>query len=103
MGYALTIALIVALVVVGARAIRRRVRMRRAVAAPGRTPGAAVRVGSWGEMDVRVRAARCQCGGELRATGEGTVRSNSRDLRRISLECRRCEETFALYFEVADS
>lgn len=103
MGYALAIALVVALVAVGARAIQRRVRRHQAAAEPGRTLGTAIAVGSWGEMDVRVRSVRCQCGGELRCLGEGPVRSNGRDLRRVSLECRRCEETFALFFAVADS
>lgn len=91
-----------AVVAVGAVAIRKL--QERAVerALPGRAPASAIPITNYAEIDVAVRLQSCRCGGRFAVAGEGPVRHETRNLRMVNLECRRCERARRLYFDLTE-
>lgn len=96
-GFALTVAILVAVLAVGIRALaaRRAERSR-----PGATPARAIPAPRFDDIDATVRTLRCRCGGALRPVGEGGSGGPERRLRFVLVECRRCERESRIYFDV---
>ena len=94
---ALTLALVAAVVVAGAK---RWQRMRAARRRPGATIHLPVEVSSFDEIDATVQGRRCRCGGSLVSTGEASRGVGDRRYRVVRLLCRDCEREELMYFDV---
>ncbi|MCW5893884.1 MAG: hypothetical protein KIT14_25535 [bacterium] len=99
-GFLLALALLAALVATGVRRGRRVARERAAARAPGASIERAVAVTSFDEMDLVLARRRCPCGGAYALQGEGTRDAEERRYRVARLECRTCESTTAVFFDV---
>lgn len=103
-------AVVVALVGLGVAAglawLARSARAARGALAPGSSPGVAIEVASWSEVDAHLDRATCGCGGRPRSTGEGSREHGGRSLRVARLRCPKCgaasERWFAVVDEAAD-
>lgn len=91
-----------AVIAVGAVAIRRLQERAIERALPGRAPASAIPITNYAEIDVAVRLQACRCGGRFTLVGEGPARYEDRNLRMVSLECRRCERERSLYFDLTE-
>lgn len=96
MGALLGLAALLAAIVLGVRAWRRRAAVR---AQPGRRRSHPIPIQDYGEIDLAVRLQRCACGGGYGVRGEGPAAAG---LRATHLECRRCEREAVLYFDVRE-
>lgn len=100
MGYALTLALLVALAAVAYKTVAARLgagAYRRSLAAvEGTNPDTPVVVGSYAQVDEHVNATRCPCGGLLEVVSEGSRRG----LRAVHCECIRCDGSVTLFYRV---
>ena len=95
--FALTLAVLAAVVAVGAK---RWQRTRAARGRPGATIHLPVEVSSFDEIDEAVRDRRCLCGGPLVSTGEASRAVGERHSRVVRLVCRECEREELMYFDV---
>jgi hypothetical protein len=66
---------------------------------PEGAPEQAIAVQSFQEMDDHIARERCTCEGRFKTLGESTVRHEEKELRRLRLECRDCEELRVIYFD----
>lgn len=98
-GVFIGLAVLVAIAVTGVRALQRRAAER---ARPGGSPGTAIPIENYAEIDVAVRMLSCRCGGRFVVRGEGPAALAGRRLRIAHLACRRCEREQALYFDLTD-
>lgn len=69
---------------------------------PGATPATAIKITDFGEIDLATRFQGCPCGGHFSPRGEGPVQFQGRPLRKVTLECGRCERERHLYFDLAE-
>jgi hypothetical protein len=99
-GILLALALVAALVATGLRRGRRVARERVAARAPGASIERAIPIESFADMDAVLRRRRCPCGGSYALQGEGTRDAGGRRYRVARLECRSCESTTAVFFDV---
>ncbi len=92
------LALLVAMAVVGGRALQRRVKRQRYEKTRAATPGYSADhpavLSSGKAIDEVVDAARCVCGGRVRNFGETTRLG----LRVVRGRCRECDADVDLYF-----
>lgn len=95
MGALLGLAALLTAVVLGARFLRQRAVEQ---AQPGRSPGSAIPIEDYAEIDIAVRLQVCRCGGHFALRGEGPAREPH--LRLANLECRKCEREARLYFDI---
>jgi hypothetical protein len=95
-GLAIGAAVLVAVVAVGLRSWRR----GRERVLPGRSPGSAIAIEDYTDIDVIVRGQDCECGGSFVMRGEGPVRGGDGSIRMTRLGCRRCARERVLYFDV---
>ena len=93
----LAFALVLAIGAVAWRSWRRRTAER---ALPGRSPGTAIRVDDYSDIDVTIRLQTCPCGSRFVLRGEGPVRGRDGSLRMTRIECRRCARPRVLYFDM---
>lgn len=95
-------ALLAALGVVGARALKKRTARRqrdKALSArPGFSPEHPMRIASFREIDDAVDTLRCPCGGLLDRIGEG----GRPGLRVVRCCCVVCEEDVDLFFDLSE-
>lgn len=99
-GFLLALALLAALVATGLRRGRRVARERAAARAPGASLERAIPITSFDEMDGVLRQRCCPCSGSYALQGEGTRDAGGRRYRVARLECRSCESTTAVFFDV---
>ena len=93
------LAVLVAVAAAAVRLIQNRAAER---SRPGATPGTAIRVHDYGEIDVAVRIQTCRCGGRFALRGEGPAPNDASRLLRVAhLECRRCEREVRMYFDLS--
>jgi hypothetical protein len=100
-GLALTTALLLALAAAALRVLRRRRIRALAATLPGARPDNAISVRDFTEIDARLRARRCICGGFLSSLGERSARDGDRVLRAVRAECGRCEAEQTVYFDTS--
>lgn len=98
-GLVLTLALLVALSVVGARAWRRRRRRLALAALPGGSRATALEVEAFSEIEEDLGRRQCACGGRLASHGERSENDGERILRVVAIECGRCEERGHVWFD----
>lgn len=99
----LFVAVIVAALIVLSTRRWRRQRLRRAARTrPGSTPGSAIVIRSYGEMDDHLRGRWCHCGGYLERAGEGTREIDGRRYRVARQRCQECEEAYEVFFDTTD-
>jgi hypothetical protein len=96
------IALLAALAVAAARALRRRWEGRERSRALARGTGMSaqrpIRIASFREMDDAVDTLRCPCGGPLHRIGEGSRPG----VRVVRCECAICGEDVDLFFDLSE-
>ena len=98
----MTLALLAALVAVGARRWQR-ARLRRAARTRlGVSPERAIHVRSFSEIDEHLGRRWCACGGFLERSGEGTRDVEGRRYRVARLTCQECEATDEVFFDTTD-
>jgi len=96
------VALVAALVAVGARRYRR-LRLDRADARrSGSTLESAIYVRSFTEIDTHLSTVWCRCGGYLGRLGEGSRAHGERRYRVARLECYECDRVREIYFDTTD-
>lgn len=101
-GLLLAAALVAALMVSGARRLRR-TRLRRAARTrAGASPELAIAIRSWGEIDDHLVHRWCTCGGYLERRGEGTRETGGRRYRIARLACQECEAEEVVFFDTTD-
>jgi hypothetical protein len=101
-GLLLTLALLAALVAVGARRWQRG-RLRRAARTRlGVSPEHAIHVRSYAEMDEHLGRRWCVCGGYLERSGEGTREAEGRRYRVARLTCQECEAIDEVFFDTTE-
>ena len=102
----LTLAIAIALLVALAFSARRLWRRRRLARLLGQLPGGSTRnalsVGSFEEIDDKIRARRCPCGGRYEVRGEGSRQLGDRRLRVVRVECGICENDANVHFDVTE-
>ena len=94
---ALTVALLAAVVAVGAK---RWQRTRAARRRPGATIHLPVAVSTFDEIDATVQGRRCRCGGWLASSGETSRAVGDRRYRVVRLVCGECGRDELVYFDV---
>jgi len=106
-GRPMTTLLFVAAIIAAATSIgyRRwqRVRLRRASRRRlGASPGRAILVRSYSDIDRQLAGRWCHCGGYLERAGEGTREQGGRRYRVASLRCQECEARHQVFFDVTE-
>ncbi|OGQ80598.1 MAG: hypothetical protein A2289_21975 [Deltaproteobacteria bacterium RIFOXYA12_FULL_58_15] len=76
---------------------KRRLALR--MSAPGMRRDNPVRVERFDDIDTTVSAVRCDCGGRISATAEGSLAVGETSLRVVHAECGDCESNLTLYFD----
>jgi len=96
-----TLAIVVALAVVGARRFGAWREKRAQLHRPGRDESAPIVVDNYVELEATWRKERCSCDGHFELVGESTVSGASGVVTVVLLRCERCEERDAIYFDVS--
>jgi len=96
------LAIVAAVGAMGWKHQHRRSLKKAAAGMPGATPGNAIYIRSFIEMDEHLRKRWCACGGFLEPTGEGTRELDGRRYRVARLTCHECEETTEVFFDTTD-
>lgn len=97
MGSLLGLAALIAAIAVGWRVFQQRAAER---TRPGASPTTAIPIDDYSDIDLAVGLQACRCGGRFVVRGEGPA-SLPGSLRVAHLECRKCERTQRLYFDVS--
>ena len=97
-----TLAIVAAVVSMGARRWRKARLRRAAETRAGSSPERAIAIRSYSEMDEHLRGRWCFCGGFLEHRGEGTRESGGRRFRVARLACQECEAASEVYFDTTE-
>lgn len=68
---------------------------------PGRSPGRALPVEDYSDIDAAVRMEVCTCTSHFVLRGEGPLQHGERQLRAARIECRSCGRERVLYFDLS--
>lgn len=101
-GLLLTAVLVAAVVRVGGRRFHRWGLRRAAAHRPGSSPGRAIAIRSWSEMDEHLARRWCACGGYLERVGEGTRESAGHRYRIARLRCQECDRLDEVFFDTTE-
>jgi hypothetical protein len=96
-GLLLGLAVLAAVIAVGARRLRRTRAERRR---PGATIYLPVTVSRFDEIDAALQGRTCWCGGFFVESGETSRTLGDRRFRIVRLVCNRCERDELMYFDV---
>ena len=96
------VAIVAAIGAMGYKRLQKKSRARTAAQRPGATPGNAIYIRSFDEMDEHVRKRWCSCGGFLETIGEGTREVDGRRYRVARMECHECEDIAEVFFDTTD-
>ena len=102
LGLAIAIALVVALAFSARRLSRKRRLARLMSQLPGGHARNALHVVSFEDIDERIRARRCPCGGRYEVRGEGSRVFREKRLRVVRVECVTCENEASVHFDVTE-
>jgi hypothetical protein len=102
LGFAIALALLLALAFSGRRLMRRRRLARLMSQLPGGHASNAMQVDSFEDIDEKIRARRCPCGGRYDVLGEGSRSLGARRLRIVRVECGTCENEATIHFDVTE-
>lgn len=97
-----SLAILAAVVTMGARRLHRRRLRHAATERLGSSPERAIHIRSYAEMDDHLARRWCACGGYLERTGEGTRVSDGRRFRIARLRCQECEAVDEVFFDTTD-
>jgi hypothetical protein len=98
----LAVAIVAAVVSLGARRWRRTRLKRAARTRAGSSPEHAIHIRSYGDMDGYLTERWCFCGGYLERLGEGTRELGDRRYRVARLCCQECETADEVFFDTTD-
>lgn len=96
-----SLAIFVALAIVGARRFGTWREKRAQLHRPGRDEAAPLTVQNYVELEATWRGERCSCGGRFELVGESTVSGASGVVTVVLLRCENCEARDAIYFDVS--
>ena len=103
LGLLIALAVVAAVVATAVRRARRAALRRASRTRPGASPGLAIAIRSYTEMDDHLGRRWCgHCGGYLERRGEGSREEAGRRFRIARLECQECERTEEVYFETTE-
>lgn len=74
---------------------------RASFAGPGMSPGEAIAIRRFDDMDEDLRRRHCLCGARFSLAGEGTRQVDGRSLRVARLYCDDCDESREVFFDTS--